>query len=268
MKNTLITLGVAALVGAVAGADAAIWGMYKDAAHEGFRWPRFARSIVIASAAAIVVQLLLDLKLPGAGAMLVLFGLAYAAERAVVEVWKTFVRVEDQSKYAIPMQFAIGGTPVQSRVVRLVAGLAYVTALALAGVVVYQMIGGGGTWLQSGVVGFLVGLVIAIGGAWKDAPIEGFEPLKFFRSPSLTTAAALVLFPLTASVPLAAIAAIGYERAASENYKTFFFPSRPRGKFAGKPVTHPGMLLRRQHFVPAYLAIRMALVWCALGARS
>ncbi len=200
MQNTMITLGVAALVGAAAGADAAIWGMYKDAAHEGFRWPRFARSIAIASAAAIVVQHVLDLELPGAGAMLVLFGLAYAAERAVVEVWKTFVRAEDQSKYAIPMQFAIG--------------------------------------------------------------------LKFFRSPSLTTAAALLLFPLTSSALLAAIAAVGYERAASENYRTFFFPPRPRGKFAGKPVTHPVMLLRRHRFVPAYLAIRVALVWCALGACS
>lgn len=268
MTNTMTTLGVAALVGAAAGADAAIWGMYKDAAHEGFRWQRFCRSIIIAAAAAVVIQRAVALDLPHAGAMLVLFGLAYAAERALVEVWKTFVRVEDQTKYTIPMQFAIGGAPVQRRVLRLIAGLAYVGVLALAGVVAYQVIGAGGTWLQAGVVGFLVGLVIAIGGAWKDAPIEGFEPLKFFRSPLLTAAAALLLFPITSSVLLVAIAAIGYERAASENYKTFFFPSRPRGKFAGKPVTHPAMLLRRQRFVLPYLAIRVALVWFALGAYS
>ena len=36
------------------------------------------------------------------------------------------------------------------------------------------------------------------------------------------------------------VASIGYERATAETYKTFFFPSKPRGKFAGKPVLFPG----------------------------
>ena len=52
----------------------------------------------------------------------VLFGLAYALERGVVEVWKTFVREEDQSKYFIAMQFSIRGVPVASRGARLTAG--------------------------------------------------------------------------------------------------------------------------------------------------
>jgi len=102
---------------------------------------------------------------------------------------------------------------------------------------------------------------------WKDAPIEGFERLKFFRSPALTTIFALALFMASGSVVLAAIAAIGYERAASENYKTFFFPSRPRGKFAGKPIVHPQMLQQRSHFVPAYVGIRLALLWLVVGAQ-
>ena len=122
--------------------------------------------------------------------------------------------------------------------------------------------------LRAACAGFLVGIVIAIGGAWKDAPVEGFEPLKFFRSPALTTLCALLLFPLSSSVLLSAAAAVGYERAASENYKTFFFPSRPRGKFAGKPVWHPAMLRTRRRFVPAYLGIRMGLAWFAWIAAS
>jgi len=48
-----------------------------------------------------------------------------------------------------------------------------------------------------GVLGSTVGWLIACGGAFKDAPIEGFEWLKLF-------------------------------------------PTRPRGKFAGKPVAFPG----------------------------
>lgn len=266
MNDHVMILFVAALVGIAAGADASIWGMYKDAVHEGFRWPRFARSIVIGAAAAVAIQQLLALDVPRPGAVLLLFGLAYAAERAIVETWKTFVRVEDQSKYAIPMQFAIAGAPVQRRAVRLAAGVLYVAVLAGAVALARHLVGENGTWMRAGTVGFLVGLVIAIGGAWKDAPIEGFERLKFFRSPALTTVFALLLFPLAPSVLVAAIAAAGYERATSENYKTFFFPSRPRGKFAGKPVTHPEMLLRRQRFVPAYVAIRLALAWFAVGA--
>ncbi len=266
MNDHVLIPIVAALVGIAAGADAAIWGMYKDAAHEGFSWPRFARSIVIGAAAALIIQQVVALDVPRPGAVLVLFGLTYAAERALVETWKTFVRVEDQSKYAIPMQFAIAGVPVQRRSLRLAAGALYVAVLASAGSLAWHLLGDNGVLLQAGTTGFLVGLVIAIGGAWKDAPIEGFERLKFFRSPALTTVFALLMFPLAQSVLLAAIAAVGYERATSENDKTFFFPSRPRGKFAGKPVSHPHMLQRRHRFVPAYVAIRLALAWFAVGA--
>ena len=256
------TLPVAALVGIASGADAAIWGMYKDSAHEGFKWSSFMRSILIGLCSAVAIQLLLALDLPSPGAILLLFGLAYATERGLVETWKTFLRVECQSKYTIPMQFAIAGTPVESMVGRCAACVAYVAVLALAGLLIGRLDVGGGTLLDAGGAGFVVGIVIALGGAWKDAPIEGFQRLKFFRSPVLTTLFALLLFPLGSSVLLAAIAAVGYERAASENYKKFFRPADPPGKFAGKPVTHPRMLETRRLFVPPYIAIRIALVWC------
>ncbi|MBC8088797.1 MAG: hypothetical protein H7Z40_16145, partial [Phycisphaerae bacterium] len=255
------TLGIAALVGVASGADAAIWGMYKDAAHEGFFWPRFFRSILLGSAAAVAIQAMLSLNLPDAGSILLLFGLAYAVERVLVEGWKTFVRNEDQSKYAIPMQFAVKGVPVRSRSARLLAGAGTLLAIAVATSFIYRMSGNFGTMLHAAIAGLVAGLIIAVGGAWKDAPIEGFEYLKFWRSPALTVLFAVLLFPLTGNAMLAGIAAIGYERAASENYKTFFFPSRPRGKFAGKPVAFPSMLRVRHRFVPAYALIRLGMVW-------
>ena len=240
MNVTSSAIGIAAIVGAASGADAAIWGMYKDSAHEGFFWRRFFRSILLGSASAIVIQLMLALNLPEAGPMLVLFGLAYAAERVLVEGWKTFVREEDQSKYTIPMQFSLKGVPVRSRTHRLAAGIA--TAIAIAGLaaLVFAVFRGQNTWVFAGTAGLIAGLIIAVGGAWKDAPIEGFEFLKFWRSPALTVFFALMLFPLAGNALMAAIAAIGYERCASENYKTFFFPMRPRGKFAGKPGGYSG----------------------------
>src|SRR5687768_10514840 len=123
---TLPALVVATVVGALAGTHAAIWGMYKDAKHEGFGRERFARSVVLGALAAVAIQATHPLALPGTASLVVLFGLAYAAERGATEVWKTFVRVEDQGKYFIPMQFSVRGVPVAHRGARLAAGAGYV----------------------------------------------------------------------------------------------------------------------------------------------
>lgn len=253
--NPSVTLAVAATAGLLSGTHAAIWGMYKDAVHEGFSYRRFLRSMIVGCISAIILQRVLGLPLDAPGALVLLFGLAYAAERGVVEVWKTFIRNEDQSKYFIPMQFSIRGVPVRHRGVRLAAGAMYVATVSLCLVAIagldHQPVMRG----TAALVGLAVGLIVAVGGGWKDAPAEGFDPLKFMRSPGMTVVAALVLSTLTESYLLIAIGAIGYERAVAETYKTFFFPSRPRGKFAGKPITHPEMLHRRKYFVPAYVAI-------------
>ena len=258
---TLQSLVIAGVVGSLSGTHAAIWGMYKDAIHEGFERGRFARSVVIG--AAVAVQAVLGLALPGAAALVVLFGLAYAGERAVVEVWKTFVRDEDQAKYFIPMQFSVRGVPVASRGARLAAGAAYVGGVAACLLAIAQLdvrAAGPPSAARVALAALLMGSVVALGGAWKDAPKEGFDPLKFFRSPGMTVLFALLLSQLTDGYLPATVAALGYERAAAETYKTFFFPSKPRGKFAGKPVLYPEMLARRRRFVPAYVAICVAVL--------
>ncbi len=255
---TLQSLALASLVGVLSGTHTAIWGMYKDSIHEGFTASRFARSVMVGALVAVAIQMVLALPLPTASGIIVLFGLAYAAERGIVEVWKTFVRDEDQSKYTIPMQFSVRGVPVRDRRVRLAAGAAYVAVVGLCLAFVAEVDAGplgGATDVRSALAGLAVGTIIAVGGAWKDAPSEGFDALKFLRSPCLTVVFALLLSQVTDSLLQIAVAAIGYERAASETYKTFFFPSKPRGKFAGKPVLFPHMLERRRYFVPAYVAI-------------
>ena len=250
------SLLVAAGVGAMSGTHTAIWGMYKDAIHEGFTVGRFSRSIVVGVAVAIVIQAFMRLPLPGPAALVILFGLAYAAERGIVEVWKTFIRDEDQSKYFIPMQFTMLGTPVRSRAARLGAGAAYVVVV-VGSVAAVARLDDGGTlvWYKVALLGLAPGMLVALGGAWKDAPKEGFDLVKFFRSPAMTMMFALFLSRLTDSYLQATVAAIGFERATAETYKTFFFPSVPRGKFAGKPISSPAMLARRRPFVPVYVAI-------------
>jgi hypothetical protein len=203
------------------------------------------------------------LDLGTASGVVVFFGLVYALERGAVEFYKSFWREEDQSKYFIPMQFGMFGKPIKGRAKRLAVGVAYAGAviLILYGVramdraelpvpelALVLLVGSAGGWIS------------AFGGAWKDAPVEGFELLKFFRSPLVALAFAAVLGHLTESLLLVTLSALGYTIMTIETYKTFFFPNKPRGKFAGKPILFPEMLARRHHFVPVYAAIWLAVL--------
>lgn len=254
-RMSALAIGVAA--GLAAGAHIATWGMYKDSPHEGFTWGRYCRAILLGGLIGPVVVVVAPLELPSSAGLVVLFGTIYAAERAAEELYKTFLREEDQSKYTIPMQFHVGGRVVESRSVRwsVAAGMLVVVGLLAWGVVVLDRTPYAESLLVAAGVGTVASWVSAVGGAWKDAPIEGFETLKFFRSPGIALLYVLVLVTLTDSLLLIAIAAAGYTVATIETYKTFFFPSRPRGKFSDKPVLHPEMLRRRNAFVPLYVTI-------------
>jgi hypothetical protein len=76
---------------------------------------------------------------------------------------------------------------------------------------------------------------------------------------------ALLLSRLTDDLVLNALAALGFTIATTETYKTFFFPSKPRGKFAGMPVLYPDMLRKRQPFIALYAAIWLVVIvaWIA-----
>ncbi len=248
----------AIVVGLFAGAHTSTWGMYKDAAHEGFTWRKYLRSVLVSGTLAPLLVSGLGMPLSSIGDLLVLFGVTYVLERAVSEFYKTFLRDEDQSKYFIPMQFAVRGRVVRSRRARVTAGVgvALLAGALAVGVNILQPTGVAppSPWLF-GLAGCLAGWFSAIGGAWKDAPIEGFDTFKFFRSPVVAAAYALLLSRFTDVLLLAALAGLGFTVATLETYKSFFFPSKPRGKFAGKPIRHPEMLTRRHWFVPVYASI-------------
>ena len=62
------------------------------------------------------------------------------------------------------------------------------------------------------------------------------------------------------------MAALGFTIATLETYKTFFFPSKPRGKFAGKPILFPEMLERRKRFAVLYAAIWLFMIGSFVAA--
>jgi hypothetical protein len=250
------------LIGLLAGAHTSSWGMYKDAPHEGFTLPKYFRSIVVATLVAIAIDRLTGFGPDTFAHAAVFFGMVYAGERLLVELWKTFIREEDQSKYFIPMQFGVFGKPIQSRAVRwaILAAVVAVIVLTVCCVVRLQaaypnapkwavlLLASAGGWFS------------AFGGAWKDAPVEGFETFKFFRSPAIATTWSTVMAFLTGNWVFMGLAGIGMTVATIETYKTFFFPNKPRGKFAGKPILFPRILEQRKWVALLYAAIWLGVI--------
>jgi hypothetical protein len=264
---------IAAAVGLGVGVHAATWGVFKDSPHEGFYWSRFLRSPVIGLFAAIALQALRPWP-GGIAGIVLLFGAAYAVERFIIETWKTFFRAEDQSKYTIPMQLAVFGKPVRSRSARTVLGTLYFSGGfgVLALVRWYGTRAPEGAWLLPVLAASAGGWISAFGGAWKDAPIEGFETFKFFRSPSVAFTYALLLSRLTPDLGIVMLASTGLTIATLETWKKFSRPNEPGGKFAGKPIPFPDMLHHRYRLVPLYAAITgtlaLALLTAAIASRS
>jgi hypothetical protein len=249
------------LIGLLAGAHTSSWGMYKDAPHEGFTWPKYFRSIVVAALVALAITHFTGFGPDTWAHAAVFFGMVYAGERLVLELWKSFIREEDQSKYFIPMQFGVFGKPIESRAVRwgIMAAVIVIVAVTIWGVTRLQaahpdapkwavlLLASAGGWFS------------AFGGAWKDAPVEGFETFKFFRSPFIAMTWSTVMAFLTTNWVFMGLAGIGFTVATIETYKTFFFPNKPRGKFAGKPILFPEILEKRK-----YVAILYALIWLCI----
>jgi hypothetical protein len=265
---------IATLIGALAGLHISTWGMYKDAPHEGFSWPKYFRSTLVGAVVGLVTYHVVQWDLSRPGARFVYFGLCYCLERAATEFWKYFIREEDQSKYFIPMQFGILGKPMKNAPLRISIGVAVglVCVALFFGILALERRYAADVpqWVVVLTIGSIFGWISAFGGAWKDAPVEGFETFKFFRSPGVAAAWAAVVAQFCSSWTVIAIAAEGFTVASIETYKTFFFPDKPRGKFAGKPILHPQYLEFRKPFVKLYAAIWtlviVHLVWATLVA--
>ncbi|MBN2030864.1 hypothetical protein JW824_11555 [bacterium] len=254
---------IALTTGTMAGTHTSIWGMYKDSPYEGFTYRQYFRSIIIGEIWALLIWWIAQVDVTRASGWFLLFGSTYAMERLTLEYYKTFLREQDQSKYTIPMQFAVFGNVVKSRKVRLLVGLGYLLGIILVGYGLYVLQQSDLGWpklLTVFLIGSTGGWVSAFGGSWKDAPIEGFQILKFFRSPAVAFFYALLASMFTTNYFLIALCGIGYTVASIETYKTFFFPSKPPGKFTKTPIHFPEMLKRRQRFVILYVAIWLAIL--------
>lgn len=258
MSIDFAQLLTAAGIGFLSGLHTSTWGMYKDAIHEGFSWMRYFRSAITGAVMGVIAYLVAHPELRSPSQLLSFFGVTYVLERGAIEFWKTFLRTEDQSKYFIPMQWAVFGKVVHSQVSRVIVGAAITGAVVLAFLAVHWMTRR--ATLPDSIpvvlaIASIGGWISAFLGAWKDAPLEGFQPLKFVRSPLWAAFYGMLLAFFNTSMLVILMGALGFTIATLETYKTFFFPSKPRGKFAGKPIAFPEMLERRKPFVIVYAGI-------------
>ena len=224
------------LVGLMCGLHAATWGGFKDSPFEGFKPVSFVRSVLLGLGMALALALATDLE--STQSLLVLVGLCYALERLATEWWKSVVREDDQSAYTIPMRLAVHGRPIDDPGRRHAIG----AMIALGALLVWwaarelqHAVSPLPLWSVVAVAG-VGGWLTAVGGAWKDAPVEGFSGWKFLRSPVVATAWAVVLSRFTGDWVLLTMAAGGWSVISIETYKTFLTGGRPPGKFADKPV--------------------------------
>jgi hypothetical protein len=247
------------VIGLLAGFHVASWGAYKDAPFEGFRLRSYLRSIVVAACAALAVG-----RATGDHQVspVIALGLIYTAERLATEWWKAILREDDQSAYSIPMRLGLNGRPVDRRSVRYTVGMLVAVAmgaLAWAMNTLQHILPGAPPWLVVPIIGGIGGWATAVGGAWKDAPVEGFSGWKFLRSPVVATLWAIPLSLLTANWVILTVAAGGLAVASIETYKTFLTGGRPPGKFATREVRFEPVGLRRT-FVAAH-----AVLWGAFA---
>jgi hypothetical protein len=253
-----VTLLSALLTAVASGLYTCLWGAFKDGPYEGFRPRTFPRSILFSLgflgllAAMPTVRPALE-KLT----LFQLFFLLMGLERAWTEIYKGCFRPpHDTSRFLIPQQVTWFGRHVNAWWIRALVGL--VLTASLVSSMLVQTPVRSFFWFLVTAVGTGVG--VSMGGAYKDAPFEGFHPLKFFRS-SLVLAIVAPVFYWIGPTPLGFLVMMngGLERLLVEYYKSYLLRSVP-GKFRPDlPVVQGPFLGWRATLNRVAAAIAMAL---------
>lgn len=244
------------LVGFFAGLHRACWGAYKDSPFENFSKQSFYRSLILAPAWALAFYWLFPLLglERQSYQLLHVFLIALIFDTVTLEFYKLFFRNESQARYKIPSRFNILGKKVQDewrRYIGIVASIGFL--LLFYGLSRFDLTVSG--WLLAPVgflVGFLMGMIEAVGGSWKDAPFEGFDRLKFFRSPMISGFWGMVLIFGQTNLGMLVFSAVGATRMTVEVHKAFLKGYRS-GKFKATKPTFAYWAEHRSQLIPPYV---------------
>jgi len=255
---------IAIVIGFFAGLNAACWGIYRDCLYEKFRLKGFVRGIV----GGTVIGFILWITLTQLGLTPlnwgVFFLLVVAFERFWFEVYKLFFRSENQKKYAIPQQLHIKGVVVHNVAVRFVLAMLFVIFYIGLFLISARQTFSAAAGPIFGLVG---GVLMAIGGSFRDATVEGFKIKTFLRSPVLGVIWGSVIGLFTSHIGLILYGAIGGERLTSEFYKTFIV-KRAHGKLKIPKDHHPLFPGWKKHqkkivvpYVISWIVLGISFIW-------
>lgn len=242
------------LFGMAGGLLTASWGAFKDSPYENFSYRSFLRSIIITTGYYLFFVTTFQHSRYFFQESVMLFS-AIALERITQEYYKAFFRQQARPDiYKIPQPLHIFGKVV-SRQKRVIAGLIITVITTLTMVILSHIKYVENSWILPLL---LFALIPTLGGAWKDAPIEGFEISKFPRSFLVMLASASALHNLTDNLLILTLGSAGLERVLVEFYKTFISRSTP-GKFI-TIIKYPGWIKNRSIFITSYfLAIALLI---------
>lgn len=233
----MITYIISGLLGVT---NMILWGLYGDLLVEKFNALKVLRSIVIGILWSILL-FLVNPHLP----FLIIALVVISLERITTEIYKALIRVENQDKYKIPSDLSIKA----NRKLKFAIGIFLI--LIIGALIYYIEIP-----IDKRYLILVTGFFIALGGMLKDAPHEGFDKIKFFRSPLVAIIVGLsinFLFPgISGKYFLLSVA--GGERIISEFYKKIFRGRIP-GKFKQKEFNKIWMKQRKKLLVLYFLDI-------------
>ncbi len=250
----MTSFAIPLLVTIISGLYTSLWGAFKDSPYEGFKGRTFPRSIYfnVVIFAALLCLPALGEQITGLG-LFQLFFVVMGIERFLAELYKGFFRTEDQSKYFVPSRITFFGRHVASDWLRRSMG-SILVATVLATLFVSMPVKG---LLSFAVVGYGTGLLVSLGGAYKDAPFEGFKAAKFQRSGVVLALASPLLYFITDAEAGAALGFLifmngGLDRFVIEYYKTYI-QRNMSGKFRSDLEPQKDLAAGREKF--HYLAL-------------
>ncbi len=216
---TPMNLLVPFAVSSVSGLYTSLWGAFKDCPYEGFKAKTFPRSIYFNAVIYLSIYFIpvLHERIQNLSLFQIFF-LVMGLERGIAEFYKGFLRTEDQKKYFVPSRITFFGRYVANDLLRRGLGIVFILVIFLL-VFLDSTIT---TALEFVAVSYAAGVVVALGGAYKDAPFEGFKIVKFQKSP-LVLSALFFLFYSFGPTALGILICMnfGLERFIVEYYKTF-----------------------------------------------
>jgi len=250
-------LSSAFAVSIISGLYTSLWGAFKDCPYEDFKPKTFPRSIyfhVIIFSALYFLPFFRD-KFSQLNSIQIFF-LVMGIERAVAEFYKGFYRTENLDKYAVPSRISFFGKYIKSDLLRYFAGTLLIAGTFSLSFLDYKIY----SWWQFFIVSYSAGMAVAFGGAYKDAPFEGFSWLKFQKSSSVMGIVSPVFYFMgEIQLGFLILMCFGLERFLVEYYKTYVLRNMS-GKFRADLVKIKKQLDTREKFHYSALAIILGLV--------